>query len=776
MIELFSNTYYVRPFFTAILSVLAAVLLLCTIEAFRSKKKIGKKLAFLVSALIPPVLGNAIVIISQTRTLSAIGYYLYFYGMDIVMYALVSFIFAYCEFEGYHTFKKTLHIILLLDVAQYLFNPFFHQAFSLVETSVYGKPFWEFIPYFGQTIHRVIDYSMLTIALVILIIKIIRTPRISTTKYTTILISMLLVSAWETFYIFTKSPIDRSMIGFAAFGLAIHYFCLYYKPIKLINRILANVSSNMDDAYFLYDDKHNAIWFNNKALEFVNLKEDDDLNIATAYLDTVFPNIDHSLHEFNYTRKVNIDGETKYYRISKKSVIGKDNEKIGAFYTLSDKTKDILELEKERYEARHDKLTGIYNKDYLYSEVNSRVQSNNKNYTVVYLDISDFKLINDVYGYSFGDLVLKSVAEDLRRVLTPLDDCLFGRIHGDVFGLCLSEDCFSDELLQKNIKDFVVKNDRIEFKVLMHAGVYKNVDKNLDASTMFDRAHMALNLVKDDYHRYVAYYDDEMRSDTLWNQLISSELENAIKEKQIVPYIQAIVDTNGRIVGGEVLVRWQHPRYGLMTPNRFIPVFEKNSMITTIDKYMWRCACEILADFKKKDIDLFISINISPKDFYFFDVHKELVDLTKEFDIYPKNLRIEITETTMMTDKEHRVKVLNDIKNSGFIIEMDDFGSGYSSLNMLKDMPVDLLKIDMMFINDDEYKEKTQTIIKNIVSMSSELGIVSLTEGVESVEQFKMLKDMGCKLYQGFFFSKPIPVEDFERLYYESKPQPVKYN
>ena len=333
----------------------------------------------------------------------------------------------------------------------------------------------------------------------------------------------------------------------------------------------------------------------------------------------------------------------------------------------------------------------------------------------------------------------------------------------------MSEEWFNADRLEENIKDFIVKNDKVEYKVLIHAGVYKNVDKSLDASVMFDRAHMAISLIKNDYHRYVAYYDDEMRSDTLWNQLISSELENAISEKQIVPYIQAIVDANGKIVGGEVLVRWNHPRYGLMKPNKFVPIFEKNSMITTIDKYMWRCACEILADFNKKGMDIFISINISPKDFYFLDVHKELVDLTNEYGINPNNLRVEITETMMMADKENRISILNKIKDSGFILEMDDFGSGYSSLNMLKDMPVDLLKIDMMFITGNKYKEKTHTIIKNIVSLSDELGIVSLTEGVENVEQFKMLQEMGCKLYQGFYFSKPLPVLEFEKLYNESK-------
>ena len=187
-------------------------------------------------------------------------------------------------------------------------------------------------------------------------------------------------------------------------------------------------------------------------------------------------------------------------------------------------------------------------------------------------------------------------------------------------------------------------------------------------------------------------------------------------------------------------------------------------MIVEVDKHMWRCACEILSRWQKSGIDLFISVNISPKDFYFVDVVAEIKKLVEEFRLEPSKLRIEITETVMMNDAENRMKLLDEFRKSGFIVEMDDFGSGYSSLNMLKDMPVDVLKIDMKFLGKTSDQKKSHTIVKNIINLTKELGIISLTEGVETQEQYESLEEMGCNLFQGYYFAKPMPVHDFENF------------
>ena len=246
----------------------------------------------------------------------------------------------------------------------------------------------------------------------------------------------------------------------------------------------------------------------------------------------------------------------------------------------------------------------------------------------------------------------------------------------------------------------------------------------------------------------------------LWEQQISSEVTDALQSRQIRPYLQPLVDYSGRVIGAEALVRWYHPVHGLLMPSSFIPVFEKNGMIAQVDRYMWKCACEILTGLE--DQTQFISVNVSPKDFYFMDVEKELSSLAAEYRIRPGRLRIEITETAMDTDAGNRIKMLTKLQEEGFIVEMDDFGSGYSSLNMLKDIPVNVLKIDMVFLNRTKDERKAEKILQNMISMSSDLGIQALTEGVETEDQYRLLAGMGCHYFQGYYFAKPMPVEEFE--------------
>ena len=203
-------------------------------------------------------------------------------------------------------------------------------------------------------------------------------------------------------------------------------------------------------------------------------------------------------------------------------------------------------------------------------------------------------------------------------------------------------------------------------------------------------------------------------------------------------------------------------------PGTFIPVFEKNGMIAETDRFIWRKSCEILARWKRLGMDLFISVNISPEDFYLMNVPSELMKLVLEYGIEPGRLRLEITESVMMKDQEARIDMLRRLEDAGFVIEMDDFGSGYSSLNLLREMPVDVLKIDMMFLQKGDRNMRARTIIDEIITLTGRLGITSLTEGVETKEQFDSLKEMGCRLFQGYYFAKPMPLEDFERYLADS--------
>ena len=221
-----------------------------------------------------------------------------------------------------------------------------------------------------------------------------------------------------------------------------------------------------------------------------------------------------------------------------------------------------------------------------------------------------------------------------------------------------------------------------------------------------------------------------------------------------------------QLVGGEALVRWIHPKKGAIAPGEFVPVFERNGLISDVDKYIWETACKQLRKWKNEGReDLYISVNISPRDFYFLNIFQVFTDLVKKYDIDPQNIKLEITETAIVMDFKRQLELISRLRRNGFVVEMDDFGSGYSSLNMLKDIHVDVLKIDMAFLKKAEDEERSKKILQMVIGLSKQLEMPVITEGVETKEQVKFLTEMGCDMFQGYYFAKPMSVLDFEKQY-----------
>ena len=281
---------------------------------------------------------------------------------------------------------------------------------------------------------------------------------------------------------------------------------------------------------------------------------------------------------------------------------------------------------------------------------------------------------------------------------------------------------------------------------------------------------MAISTIKDDYHNRIAYYDEALRAEILREQELVRDFEKALEEGQIKMYLQPQMSADGKLLGTEALVRWEHPEKGAIHPGEFIPVFEKNGLVSDIDRYIWEQACKQLKSWKERGReDIYISVNISPRDFHFLNVYQTFTELVECYEIAPKNLKLEITETAIVMDFDRQMELITRLRRNGFIVEMDDFGSGYSSLNMLKDLHVDILKIDMAFLEKAKDEERSKKILQMIISLSKQLGMPVITEGVESEEQVTFLTAVGCDMFQGYYFAKPMPVDKFEELYFGSK-------
>ena len=735
----------------------------CALLARRSQKPIGKAVAVLELALIPPVMGNLLIVSSGDRLIAMIGSYVYFLGMDLVLYALVSFTDQYCKGTGNGQKRPTVvYIALLLDSVQMICNLFFGHAFTIEAIELENKPYFRLVPLSGQTFHRIVDYTVFLAVVLIFLLASVKTTKIYRERFSVILGTMATVGLLQTYYIFSRSPIDRSMIGYGVFGLLIFYLALYYRPLRLLDRLLSNITSEMSEAIYVFDPTGHCIWANRKGAELAEGSGENYEKVPEKLME-LFGDPRQASKLNNVQRSLQTENGIQYYLLEENKVRDEKDHLTGSYLFIRDITEERRRVKQELYEAMHDKLTGLYTRDYLYLRISEALAAHkDTRYLIIFLDVKNFKIVNDIFGTDFGDYALCRIAQWIRD--NACDRCIYGRLAGDTFGICVPLYRFNRKMLETELANFRVSRGKVDYPILLHMGVYEVTPDTTDVSVMFDRAHLSLSMITDEYHTHIAFYDDQIREKLLWNQEISAQLHDAIRTRQLLPYLQPIADESGRVVGAEALARWSHPDYGFMQPSRFIPIFERNGMIVEVDRYMWRCACETLARWQKADLDLFLSVNISPKDFYFLDVLSEIRQLVDDYGVDPAKLRIEITETVMMNDAENRMQILEEFRQAGFIVEMDDFGSGYSSLNMLKDMPVDVLKIDMKFLGKTKDLEKAHTIVKNIINLSQELGIISLTEGVETAGQYSTLSDMGCKLFQGYYFAKPMPIDEFEQF------------
>ena len=749
-----------RTAIAILISAVAAALVVCAAISRRSDREIAPKVTAFLLSLLGPVIGNLIIIIAHTETPALIGRYIYAVGIDFAVYCMLDFTMQYCALEWNKVWHRILIAVLALDIVQFLLNPFFGHAFAPDMVMAYGAPYYNVHSYWGRNIHLALVYAVMATVLLILLIKTLRCAKIYIEKYAIMFGLLLLVAAWEIFYLFSNAPVKRSVIAYGVYGILVFYFSLYYRPRRLLDHLLADLASGMTDGLFFFDDNGQCLWTDEHGEQLTGIKSGDYFH-CPELLAQMFPGLELESNEWQCDRSL---GE-RHYHLRKHALRDSRQKMIGSVMSLRDITENVLALERERFIANHDPLTGLYTKQHLYDKIREAIDANpDITYYIAYADISNFKLINDVFGQEFGDYTLQSLAADYRSKLPP--SALYGRIGGDVFGLCFPEREFDAEIAEKFMSEFLIKSETASHRIVIHQGVYKVTDRNVDVSVMFDRAHIAMETVKHDYKRHVAIYDDAMRQRVLRNQEITMQFPDALASGQIRPYLQPIVDTEGKVIGAEALVRWLHPERGVIPPAEFVPVLEDNGLISDMDRLMWRSACDILKQWERAGRDdLFISVNVSPKDFYFMDLLAELKAITAEYDDPPSRLRVEITETVMMDDLANRFEILRKLHDAGFVIEMDDFGSGYSSLSILRDMPVEIIKIDMMFVNDMQNQSRVSVILRNMISMIAELGMIPLTEGVETEEQHQMLLQMGCKLFQGYLFAKPLPVEQFEETY-----------
>ncbi|MCI9177790.1 MAG: EAL domain-containing protein [Clostridia bacterium] len=415
-----------------------------------------------------------------------------------------------------------------------------------------------------------------------------------------------------------------------------------------------------------------------------------------------------------------------------------------------------------------DPITKIGNEAYFKENAIKFLQNNSKSKYIIALDINKFKALNNIYGFEFCNKILEALAVKLNTILP--EDNITCRISNDVFATIFSYTKDIETLLNKIFHDASnLKIANTSLHVNLSIGVYKLKQEDTDINKALDKAYMARSRIKGLYNDNYYIFGDDLENQLVEEQQIESCMEQALKDNEFVVVYQPKTAANTeKVVGAEALVRW-HRNGQIIPPGKFIPLFEKNKFIVKLDLYIFEQACKDIASWKEKyGFVPIVSINVSKEHFVYENFIDEYVEITDKYGIDRSKIDLEITESATVNDKIDIIKVLNSIKEKGFVVSIDDFGTGYSSLSMLQNMPIDIIKIDKVFV-DKANLESDKNIINYIVYLAKKIEVKTIVEGVETKEQAEYVKNLNCDVIQGYYYSKPISKEEFEEYFNKNR-------
>lgn len=437
-------------------------------------------------------------------------------------------------------------------------------------------------------------------------------------------------------------------------------------------------------------------------------------------------------------------------------------------YTMLTHRLTEAKIQKKEYEllqkkVQLDEVTGLYNRSYFYEMARELIEETDEEMCIITMDISNFKIINELYGMNVGDRLLKEIGEQVQK-LDKNHHMIPSRFMADHYYMCMPKKEFEQIEFPKSFKTFL---EDMDIRVVY--GVFLVEDhKEMPINVMCDRAFLAAHDKNYKYVEYIHFYNDSERQQLLLEQEIENEMEKALEERQFYIVIQPKYNpVTGQIVGGETLVRWQHPQKGIISPGVFIKVFERDGFIIQLDYFVWEETCRFQAAQKAKGMQTVpISINVSRAHFYGSELQHKLDSLIQKYNLETSDIELEITESICGEDSENIYDIIRELQKAGFRIAMDDFGSGYSSLNMLKEMPLDIIKMDLKFLDGEE--NKSRLILKALIEMAQTMELKVVVEGAEELEQVEFLKQFKDCLVQGYYFSRPVVTDAFEKMLEEN--------
>ena len=566
------------------------------------------------------------------------------------------------------------------------------------------------------------------------------------------------------------TPFDAVSKFENAFGTYDHVGVFY---VKQLDRFVIGIEFRVGDERVRYPDDLKYIEL--EGTFFYSVEVDDGVPTDKDAIREIFEKIAQDDDAHRSYSDLSIKEETEVIGIfeseRKERILYEWKVDIDRAAAIINDDMDALKKKTLYRQSFFDPITKHYNWNHLQAFLEMPMDYGINDYAFVHFDIKEFRVINEVYGHIAANRVLCNIVKAMNEAEFVYASA---RCHNDNFAMMI-EDMPEDEMIEC-LQDFFEKLSYFDgdpnYKIYYRVGVVPMQRTILNGNRVADAAKLAQSLGQNMNKTEITIFTDKMHDDISWGNYIKASMDNAVSNDEFMVYFQPKYDITGDspvLKGIEALVRWNYRQEDILSPVKFVPFFERDGSIGKIDDIVLKKSCETLARWKREGKNLYtVSVNLSRSRFYFENLIDHLVSIVDSYHVDHHYIEFELTESATYEDMDHMMGILEELRDKGFQISMDDFGTGYSSLSLLTEMPLDTLKIDKSFVDKlglEHEKKEDVVVISHIISLAKELGFTTLAEGAENAAQVRRLKELGCETIQGYYFSKPVQIEEFERLY-----------
>lgn len=798
--------------------VFAFVISYSSIHISKLKTPLTKRIFPCLIFGISSVIIYAIFLLCYIQSFARFFYSLYYISLTLLIFSLLKFSISFTQDKFvWPTFENIFTILVAFDVIYFISNAILPYSFDLVETpfKFFGNTLeYENVKVFTKSINNYkfansgfmtfvvcdgkLEFSLLTmieqlvkfhklnfflvhftlcavmiiIGLSLLLIKAIKAPFLYKFKYVTVFFTYLFSFLFYALFYFLKSEIEYTGIIVSILNFLVCYFSVYKSSERLEQKALYKISEEVSEGILCFDNLQKLIYYNQKAKEIFSdeknkseISEKKALNFfksaSTKAKKLTNQNENQNENLTWHEEKIKVGESERYYNVEFHQIIIEEKF-VGNFIKLTDSTQEVEKLKHEEFIASHDSLTNLYNRKKFF-EICDRIlrQESTSQWQMMCFNIKDFKLINELFGTKKGDELLKKYA-DLIRKYAPKGSC-YARIADDKIAMLIKTQDFSEATYLEIIK--VLSGIFSNFKLYINVGIYLVKDASERVEIMYDKAFIAISKLANPYQKTFIYYGDNSLELMRYEKDIADKFENSLQNNDISLFLQPIVDEKGNAISCEARARWIFNGQ-LISAGKFIRALKNSGLISKLDMFIWEQAAKVLCDWRIDGLDDFtITINVDEKDIYYFDIVKFLDELVQKYKIESKNLIVQFKESEFVKNYDFASKIANSLAKKGFPVCITDFGGGYSSLNVIKDMDISSIKMDMVFVDSEKKSERNKIILNTIISMAKKLNYNIVSKGVKSFDQVEQMASMGFKFFQGEYFDAAIDVESFEKRY-----------